>query len=68
MSSSQTDKRWYWLLLIPFIAIFAIPFYNKVEPTLYGIPFFYWFQLVSVLLTSPVVAVVFKLSHPKPQQ
>lgn len=68
VSSSQTDKRWYWLLLIPFVAIFAIPFYNKVEPTLYGIPFFYWFQLVCVLLTSPVVALVFKRSHAKPQQ
>ena len=68
MSSSSTDKRWYWLLLIPFVAIFAIPFYNKVEPTFYGIPFFYWFQLVSVLLTSPVVALVFKRSHVKPQQ
>ena len=68
VSSSSTDKRWYWLLLIPFVAIFAIPFYNKVEPTFYGIPFFYWFQLVSVLLTSPVVALVFKRSHVKPQQ
>lgn len=63
MSAPTTDKRWYWLLLIPFIAIFALPFYNTVEPTLYGMPFFYWYQLACVALTSPLVAFVFKRSH-----
>jgi hypothetical protein len=68
VSTPSTDKRWYWLLLIPFVAIFAIPFYNTVEPTLFGMPFFYWYQLLCVVLTSPIVAFVFKRSHNAPKR
>ena len=28
------------LLLIPFIAVLWVPFYNSVQPTLAGVPFF----------------------------
>jgi hypothetical protein len=44
-----------WLLLLPYIGLLWVPFYNFREPTLFGIPFFYWYQLawvpVSALLT-----------------
>jgi len=35
------------------------PFYNKFEPTLFGIPFFYWFQLLWVLVSALLTAVVY---------
>ena len=35
----------YLLLLVPYIALLWVPFYNRIEPTLLGIPFFYWFQM-----------------------
>ena len=38
----------YVLLLIPCIAALAVPFYNVIEPQLFGFPFFYWFNLVLV--------------------
>jgi len=38
----------YILLLIPCIAALAVPFYNVIEPTLFGFPFFYWFNLLLV--------------------
>ncbi len=38
----------YLLLLIPCIACLLVPFYNTVDPDLFGIPFFYWFQLALV--------------------
>jgi len=38
----------YILLLIPCLAALAVPFYNAVEPTLFGFPFFYWFNLLLV--------------------
>ena len=38
----------YTILLIPCIAALAAPLYNRVEPTLAGVPFFYWFQLALI--------------------
>ena len=33
------------LIACPVIAALAVPFYQRTEPTLAGIPFFYWFQM-----------------------
>jgi hypothetical protein len=41
-----------WLLLLPFLGLLAVPFYNHHDPTLFGFPFFYWYQLAWVPLTS----------------
>jgi hypothetical protein len=48
-------SRWNLLLAVPFIALLWVPFYNALEPTLWGIPFFYWYQFLWVLLTSAVI-------------
>jgi uncharacterized membrane protein len=40
----------YLLLLPPYIALLWVGAYNRVEPTLFGIPFFYWYQLVWIPL------------------
>ncbi len=50
---------WNWLLVIPVVLCLLVPFYNRVEPTLFGWPFFYWGQLlafvaVGVITTSIV--------------
>ncbi len=34
------------LLLIPLVALLAIPTYNMINPNLGGISFFYWYQLL----------------------
>jgi len=54
----------YWprfLLVIPFLLVIYVPFYNRVEPTLGGIPFFYWYQLAAILLGAAVVIAVYLL-------
>lgn len=38
------------LLLVPFVAMLWVGFYNRAEPNLAGIPFFYWFQLLWIPL------------------
>jgi hypothetical protein len=49
---------WHWLLLVP-IAIPLMPFlYNREEPMLGGVPFFYWGQLSFALIASAVVTIV----------
>ena len=42
----------YILLLIPCLLCLAVPLYNSVEPTLAGIPFFYWFLLAMIPVSS----------------
>jgi hypothetical protein len=39
----------YLLLLVPYVALLWVPFYNRIEPTLFGIPFFYWFQMLWIV-------------------
>jgi len=49
---------WNWLLLLP-IALPLMPFlYNRIEPTLFGLPFFYWSQLGFAFLASVTIAIV----------
>jgi hypothetical protein len=50
---------WYLLLLLQFIPALWVPFYNSVEPSLIGMPFFYWFQLALVFASAAVTAVVY---------
>lgn len=39
---------WYLLVLIPVIALLYTPWYAHVEPTLFGLPFFLWYQFAWV--------------------
>jgi hypothetical protein len=50
---------WYLLLLLQFVPTLWVPFYNAVEPSVAGIPFFYWFQLALVFVSAGVTAVVY---------
>ena len=56
---SGHSKQWYWLLLIPCIAVLWVPSYNSVDPTLFGMPFFYWYQLLWVPLSALLTGIVY---------
>ena len=54
----EDASRWHWLLLVP-IGLPLMPgLYNRIDPTLFGIPFFYWCQLGFAFLASAVIAFV----------
>ena len=55
----QAKNGWYALLLLQYVLALCVPYYNKVEPTLAGIPFFYWYQMVMVLVGAALTAVVY---------
>jgi hypothetical protein len=60
--SERNSRSWLrLLLLIPFIVLLWPPFYNFEQPELIGIPFFYWFQLLMVIVTALLTAVVYLL-------
>ena len=40
----------YLLLVLPYIAMMWVPSYNRIEPEIAGVPFFYWYQLVWIVL------------------
>lgn len=63
MPRPRSKKVWYWLLALPYIAILWLPSYNRIEPTLFGLPFFYWYQLLWVVLCSALIAFVFRRAH-----
>ena len=62
MITETRKKRRSWLLvllLIPFIPMLWPPFYNYLQPTFIGVPFFYWFQLLWVIITAIIMALVY---------
>lgn len=40
------------LIIIPFLVYFAVPLYNVVNPSIDGLPFFYWFQMLMLPITA----------------
>ena len=64
MTEKKPVTGWlrYWprlLFAIPYTAILWVPFYNRIEPSLGGIPFFYWYQLSWILLGAAIVLLVY---------
>jgi hypothetical protein len=52
-------RWWYLLLLIQYVAVLWPPFYNKLDTYWGGIPFFYWYQLLWVLIGAALTAIVY---------
>lgn len=55
--------RWHYLLLLIPLILLWVPFYNRVEPALGEIPFFYWYQMVWVVITAALTFVVWRLDR-----
>ena len=56
---SRSWSHWYWLLLPIYVAVLWVPFYNSVEPLIFGIPFFYAYQMIWVVISAVLTAIVF---------
>ena len=51
LAPRRSDKHpWNWLLLLPIVLPLLVPVFNRAEPELFGWPFFYWVQLVFVVV------------------
>lgn len=53
---------WQWLLAIPIVMPLLVPLYNRMEPRLFGLPFFYWYQLACVVVAIVTTAAVYQLT------
>ena len=55
------------LLLLPYIAVLWVPFYNRMAPEIAGIPFFYWDQLLWIPLGSLLLLLVYRARRAGPK-
>ena len=59
----STWSWWYLLFVVQFVAVLWPPFYNKLEPTWLGMPFFYWYQLLWVIISAVLTGIVYKATE-----
>ncbi|CAA9340472.1 MAG: hypothetical protein AVDCRST_MAG16-1786 [uncultured Frankineae bacterium] len=51
-----------WLLLLPLLVTLIPPLYNRLQPELFGIPFFYWYQLAVISVGVITTLIVYRVS------
>ena len=67
-SSPRQRSPGLWILigviLVPAVVIpLWVPLYDKTDPTLWGFPFFYWFQFLLILCSAVLTIVAYLLSR-----
>jgi len=58
---SIKPKYWYLIFLIPCIALLTPPFFNFATPELAGVPFFYWYQFLWLIITAALTVGIYVL-------
>lgn len=48
-------------LIAPFVAMLWVGSYAKTDPTFIGMPFFYWYQMAWVLISTVLTMIAYKL-------
>lgn len=56
-------SRWNLLLLIPAAAVLFPWIYNRELPALFGIPFFYWYQITCVVVAVVCTAAAYRMTR-----
>ena len=56
-------RVWHLLLVAPMIGTLIPPIYNTKDPTLIGIPFFYWYLMLWVPVTVVCMLIVYRLTR-----
>ena len=52
-------SNWYLLFVVQYVAVLWPPFYNRAEPYVFGVPFFYWYQLLWVIIGAVFTVAVY---------
>jgi hypothetical protein len=56
----QRRSRWVILLLLPYLGLCFPQIYARSTPTLWGFPFFYWYQFAWVIGVSALLGIVYR--------
>jgi len=54
---------WNLLLVVPLIGALVPAFFNKTDPTLGGMPFFYWYQLLWIPISVVLTIIVYRATR-----
>jgi hypothetical protein len=60
------EPKPHWLrvlFVLPFVAMLWVSSYNRTSPELFGFPFYYWYQLVWVVVSAAFAGIVYKAEH-----
>jgi hypothetical protein len=60
VATGESGHGWYWLFLVPFFGVFFPWIYNTRSPELFGVPFFYWYQMAWVPLSVLITVFVYR--------
>ena len=52
-------SRWHWLVVVAVVIPLLTPLYNRIQPRLFGLPFFYWSQMAFIGLAACVTTAVY---------
>ena len=66
-SRSRGSSRALWILVLVLLAPavvvpLLVPLYDKAEPTLWGFPFFFWFQFALIVAAAVLTLTAFLIS------
>jgi hypothetical protein len=56
------SRGWFLLLILPYLALCFPALYARKEPSLWGFPFFYWYQFAWVVLTAALLGLVYRMT------
>jgi len=66
-STHRTSSGWWVVILVllaPAVVVpLWVPLYDKTDPTLWGFPFFYWFQFAMILMSAALTLIAYVLSQ-----
>jgi uncharacterized integral membrane protein len=62
-AQKRSRSRLLWLLLLPFVLLLLPGMYNRDQPELAGIPFFYWFQIFCIILTATLTGILLMVTE-----
>jgi Protein of unknown function (DUF3311) len=57
---ARKKSRALLLLALPYLGLCFPALYARSTPSLWGFPFFYWYQFLWVILTSLLLALVYR--------
>ncbi|HET9343087.1 MAG TPA: DUF3311 domain-containing protein [Candidatus Eremiobacteraceae bacterium] len=58
-ASGRSKRAWYLLLALPLLASMFPQLYAVGGPPLFGMPFFYWYQLAMSVIAGIITGIVY---------
>jgi hypothetical protein len=59
-AKSKRLSPWNLLLFLPAVALIFPGVYARATPELFGVPFFYWYQIAWIVITGLITAIVYR--------